>query len=58
MISEYRALPWVFAENGGARRFYEALGGEIVGERAPGPSADALIEVAYGWQHLNLLFDD
>lgn len=51
------AACWVFGENGVARRFYEALGGEIVGEQALGPSADALVEVAYGWQNLDSLGD-
>ncbi|WP_392692535.1 GNAT family N-acetyltransferase [Bradyrhizobium sp. RDI18] len=50
---------WVLRENGGARRFYEALGGEIVSEQALGPStAAALIEVAYGWWHLDSLLSD
>ena len=50
---------WVFRENGRARRFYEALGGEIVSEQTVGPStANVLTEVAYGWRHLDSLFGD
>jgi ribosomal protein S18 acetylase RimI-like enzyme len=47
---------WVLRDNLGARRFYDALGGEVVGQRidsrAPGEELD---EVAYGWRDLAAL---
>jgi ribosomal protein S18 acetylase RimI-like enzyme len=47
---------WTLRDNEGARRFYEALGGEIVGRKAHSSSmATALIEVAYGWKCLGVL---
>jgi ribosomal protein S18 acetylase RimI-like enzyme len=50
---------WTLRDNEGARRFYEALSGEIVGEQAHGPStAVALIEVAYGWRRLGSLLGE
>jgi ribosomal protein S18 acetylase RimI-like enzyme len=39
----------VLRENDRARRFYEALGGQIVSEQTLGPRAGGLVEVAYGW---------
>jgi ribosomal protein S18 acetylase RimI-like enzyme len=45
---------WVLRENEHARRFYEALGGQIVGERVHELSAGtALVELAYGWRRLD-----
>ena len=44
---------WVLRENLGARRFYERLGGEIVGEKQDQREAVRLIEVAYGWRDLS-----
>ena len=35
---------WVLEQNAPARRFYERLGGTLIGERHSGPD-----EVAYGW---------
>lgn len=50
---------WVLRENARARRFYEALGGQLVGERADElDAATALVEVAYGWQDLCCLTDE
>jgi ribosomal protein S18 acetylase RimI-like enzyme len=46
---------WVLRENGPARRFYERLGGRIVGERAHVDGEHAFKEVAYGWDSLELL---
>jgi GNAT superfamily N-acetyltransferase len=53
-LSERRhdaASVWVLRENAAARAFYEALGGEIVGEK----SEATLVELAYGWQDLTLM---
>jgi ribosomal protein S18 acetylase RimI-like enzyme len=43
---------WVVRENALARAFYEALGGEIVGEKRIEPPGGALVELAYGWREL------
>jgi ribosomal protein S18 acetylase RimI-like enzyme len=43
---------WVLRENIGACRFYEAIGGEIVGEKEDINENRVLIEVAYGWRSL------
>jgi ribosomal protein S18 acetylase RimI-like enzyme len=50
---------WTLRDNKGARRFYQALGGEIVGEQAcdSGMATD-LTEVAYGWPRLGLLLGE
>jgi len=52
------AACWVLRENHKARRFYEALGGEIVSDQTLGPRAGGLIEVAYGWRSLKSLLGD
>jgi ribosomal protein S18 acetylase RimI-like enzyme len=45
---------WVLRENDRAVRFYEALGGERVAERAEELASDRrLLVVAFGWQSLN-----
>lgn len=46
---------WVLRENAVARRFYERLGGAVVGEREEEQSGATLDEVAYGWKDLSLL---
>jgi ribosomal protein S18 acetylase RimI-like enzyme len=46
---------WVLRENAGARRFYERLGGEVVGERTQVDGDDVFNEVAYGWADLDAL---
>jgi ribosomal protein S18 acetylase RimI-like enzyme len=56
---------WVLRDNEPARRFYEALGGEVVGQRVEtvdehltgkhGQAPEVLHEVAYGWPELTLL---
>ena len=46
---------WVLAENWNARRFYEALGGELVAEQEVSFGGVSLREVAYGWNGLALL---
>jgi L-amino acid N-acyltransferase YncA len=46
---------WVLEENANARRFYERLGGAVVGERTEVDGEDAFNEVAYGWVSLDSL---
>lgn len=46
---------WVLAENHPARRFYAALGGQVVGERTITIAGLTLPEVAYGWTDLGPL---
>ncbi|HEV2955974.1 MAG TPA: GNAT family N-acetyltransferase [Xanthobacteraceae bacterium] len=46
---------WVLEENANARRFYERLGGVVVGERTEVDGEDAFNEVAYGWASLDSL---
>ena len=47
-------LVWVLAENP-SRAFYEALGGELVGEKPVGVGGARLTEVAYGWHDVRQL---
>ena len=49
------ACLWVLRENTSARRFYERLGGTVLGERVDEQSGIALREVAYGWSDLTSL---
>jgi|HubBroStandDraft_6_1064221.scaffolds.fasta_scaffold917718_2 ribosomal protein S18 acetylase RimI-like enzyme len=47
---------WVLRANSGARRFYESLAGQVVGERADQvDQGDELVEIAYGWECLEVL---
>ncbi len=46
---------WVLRENLAARRFYERLGGELVGEKEDRWEDGLLVEVAYGWTDLDRL---
>jgi ribosomal protein S18 acetylase RimI-like enzyme len=46
------AAAWVLRENQPARRFYEGIGGRVVGERTATEAGATLIEVAYGWDDL------
>lgn len=46
---------WVLRDNGPARGFYEALGGEIVGEKEEASPGGTLVELAYGWRDLSRL---
>jgi ribosomal protein S18 acetylase RimI-like enzyme len=46
---------WVLEENTGARRFYERLGGIVVGEKTEVDGDHAFREVAYGWDNLESL---
>jgi ribosomal protein S18 acetylase RimI-like enzyme len=41
---------WVLRENAAARRFYQHLGGEIVGEKEDQRGDTTLVEAAYGWR--------
>ena len=43
---------WVLEENAGARRFYERLGGAVVGEKPEVDGEPASREIAYGWNSL------
>lgn len=49
------AALWVLRENGQARAFYKALGGEIVGEKSSEEPGATFVEVAYGWRDLSRL---
>lgn len=48
-------LLWVFADNAPARRFYESLGGVLIGEDSFEIRGVELSEVAYGWRDLSKL---
>jgi ribosomal protein S18 acetylase RimI-like enzyme len=48
---------WVLRENISACCFYEALGGEIVGENEEIREHGILVEVAYGWRNLTELVE-
>ena len=48
-------LLWVFEENHGARRFYESLGGELIGRKKIRIGSADLVEVAYGWKDIRNL---
>jgi L-amino acid N-acyltransferase YncA len=41
---------WVFRDNQPSRRFYEAMGGELLYEKGFELAGAKLIEVAYGWK--------
>jgi len=46
---------WVLEANAAARRFYERLGGTVVGEKSEADGEHAFREVAYGWDSLEAL---
>jgi GNAT superfamily N-acetyltransferase len=48
-------LLWVLEENKTARRFYESLGGTLLGEDTLKLGGAELSEVAYGWRDLSVL---
>ncbi len=50
-------LLWVFADNP-SRRFYEALGGQLVKKNQFELSGAMIEEVAYGWLHIRALLED
>lgn len=52
------AVMWVLRENARARGFYEALGGEVLGERVDDSPDEVIVEVAYGWRDLSGLCSD
>lgn len=47
-------LLWALADNP-ARRFYEALGGQLLRERETAMDGGTICEVAYGWPDIRLL---
>ncbi|MFI5271588.1 MAG: GNAT family N-acetyltransferase [Ktedonobacterales bacterium] len=49
-------LRWVFAQNP-ARRFYEALGGQLLAQQQFELSGAQFTEVAYGWPDARVLFE-
>jgi len=52
-LGHEKASLWVFRENERARRFYERLGGTIVGEKAGERNGTVLVDLAYGWSDLS-----
>jgi ribosomal protein S18 acetylase RimI-like enzyme len=48
---------WVLADNHGARRFYERIGGRVIGERALTIFDVAVEECAYAWDDIHALVD-
>lgn len=46
---------WVYAANGGARAFYERLGGRVVDRRDKAVGDETVEQVAYGWDPLPAL---
>ena len=45
-------LVWVLAENHPGRRFYESLGGTLVGRKTVTIGGVDLVEVSYGWRDI------
>ena len=45
---------WVLARNP-SRKFYESLGGQLIGEQEIERGGESFTEVAYGWRDLSLL---
>jgi GNAT superfamily N-acetyltransferase len=50
-------LLWVFKENWAARRFYERLGGRLIGSKPMELAGVELEEVAYGWPDSTALIE-
>jgi ribosomal protein S18 acetylase RimI-like enzyme len=46
---------WVLEENANARRFYERLGGAVVGEKTEEDGGYEFKEIAYGWDDLEFI---
>ncbi|MCY3648791.1 MAG: hypothetical protein OXG40_03550 [Acidimicrobiaceae bacterium] len=46
---------WVLEDNRRARRFYESMGGEQVGQRTTTIGGADLTEVSYGWKDIALI---
>lgn len=51
----FSMLVWVLRENSGARRFYEALGGQFVRETTADFMGALIPETAYGWADTAIL---
>ena len=51
-------LLWVLEDNHSARRFYESLGGEQVGQKTIAIGGAELVEVSYGWRDISILAAD
>src|SRR5262249_37306427 len=52
------ASAWLLRDNAGARRFYEAIGGNVIAERNVEPAQAVIAEIAYGWDDLRRLSDE
>ena len=52
---DFQAAVWTLRDNEPARRFYEALGGSVIGDRDDRRPEHTYIEVAYGWRDLATL---
>ncbi|MBR0668677.1 GNAT family N-acetyltransferase [Roseomonas hellenica] len=48
---------WVLERNAPARRFYERLGGEVIGRKEEKREEMTLTELAYGWRDLGRLLE-
>ncbi len=50
-------LLWVLKDNHPARRFYESLGGELIGQKVQDITIGGakFVEVAYGWKDISVL---
>ena len=46
---------WVLRENALARRFYDRLGGRVLGEKTESRPYGEIVEVSYGWPDLRRL---
>ena len=51
-------LVWVLEDNHPARRFYESLGGELVGRKTITIGGTDLFEVSYGWMDITDLVEE
>jgi ribosomal protein S18 acetylase RimI-like enzyme len=49
---------WMFRDNTPARRFYESLGGEVVGEKTFELVGETMYDVSYGWRDVTTLLGD
>ena len=47
---------WVLKDNVKGRAFYEALGGQLVSEQTITIGSSSLLDVAYGWPDLRMIF--
>ncbi len=48
-------LVWTFEENSPACRFYESLGGRLVGRKTVEIGGEEIVEVSYGWKDIAAL---